>query len=184
MLSIICGSAVTATDQNSFSATFLMTMGVAFSSAVRIYSCVFHLLQIRSTGAPTAILYSQAKVHKKGIPSCPVLSTPGSGSENSQKIPRITLRKVPDANRTPTLNARGKVEFTKMGFDGSIVFLNVKSLYTTVSVNEAIEIALRSLYSSDHATEMSRSTLKSLLRPVVTAACFNAVTVAFVRWMS
>ena len=56
---------------------------------------------------------------------------------------------------------------SKLEPDKNIGFLNGKSLYTNVPVNEAIEIALRSLYSGNHATEMSRSTLKMLLKLVV-----------------
>ena len=44
---------------------------------------------------------------------------------------------------------------------GCIVSLDLKSLYTNVPVNEAVGIAL-SLYSIDHAPEISRSTLKKV----------------------
>ena len=41
-----------------------------------------------------------------------------------------------------------------------IVLLDVKSFKMNVPVSEAIEIALRCLYSCDRATDMERSTLK------------------------
>ena len=45
--------------------------------------------------------------------------------------------------------------------------MDVKSLYTNVPVSEAIEIALRYLYSSDNALDIERSTLKLLLKLAV-----------------
>ena len=60
--------------------------------------------------------------------------------------------KVPAANlETSTLDARRKIESIKLEHDESIVSLDVRSLYTNVSGNEALEIASRSMYSSDHA---------------------------------
>ena len=56
---------------------------------------------------------------------------------------------VPGANiETSTLNERRKLESIILGPDESIVSLDVKFLYTYVPVKEAIEIALRSLYTS------------------------------------
>ena len=44
-----------------------------------------------------------------------------------------------------------------------IISLDVKSLYTNVPVSEAIDTALRCLYSSEHAPDIERSTLTHLL---------------------
>ena len=71
------------------------------------------------------------------------------------------------------LDARSKLESIKLGPGESIVSLHAKSLYTNVPVNETIEIALKSLYSSDHAPEMSKSTLKTLLKLAVTNVCLK-----------
>ena len=60
-----------------------------------------------------------------------------------------------------------------MGPDECIVSLDVKSLYTNIPVNEAIEIVLRRLYSSDQSLELSRSTSKTLLKLAVTNVCFK-----------
>ena len=80
----------------------------------------------------------------------------------------------PSANiEKSTLDARRKLESMKLGHDECIVSLDVRSLYTNVPLNDAIEIALRSLYSSDHAPEMSRSTLKTLLKLAVANVCFK-----------
>ena len=81
---------------------------------------------------------------------------------------------VPGANiEKSTLDAQRKLESIKLEHDESIFSLDVKSLYTNAPVNEAIEIAVRSLYSSDHAPEMSRSKLKTLLKLAVTNFSFE-----------
>ena len=74
---------------------------------------------------------------------------------------------------TSTLNARRKLESLKLGPDESIVSLDVMSLYTNVPLNEATEVALRSLYCSEHAPEMSRSTFKTIVLLAVTNICFK-----------
>ena len=90
------------------------------------------------------------------------------------KFLRPIFDKAPGANiETSTLDARKKLESIKFGPDVSRVSLDVKSSYTNVPVNEAIEVALRSLYLSDHAPDMSRSTLKMLLKVAVTNVCFK-----------
>ena len=48
-----------------------------------------------------------------------------------------------------------------------MVSRDVKSLYTNVPVEEAIETALKELYSSDEVPETPRSAMKSLLRLAV-----------------
>ena len=56
----------------------------------------------------------------------------------------------------------------KLDEDELVVSLGVKSLYRNVPVEEAIEIALNELYSSNEASEIPRSAMKSLLRLAVT----------------
>ena len=48
-------------------------------------------------------------------------------------------------------------------------------MYTKVQVSEAIEVALRSLYSSDNAPDIERSTLKILLKLAVTKVHFKSI---------
>ena len=124
--------------------------------------------KFRSTGA------QPARLHKNRIHLRPVLSIPGTSYYNFNKFLAPLFDKVPCVNiETSTLDARRKLESIKLGVDESLVSLDVRSLYTFVPVNDAIEIALRSLYSSDHAPEMSRSTLKTLLKLAVTNVCFK-----------
>ena len=117
---------------------------------------------LRSTGAQPARIYGLAKLHKYGFPLRPVLSIPGSSFYNLNEFLTPLFDIVPGAKvETSTLDARRKLESTKLEPEENIVSLDVKSLYTNVPVNYAIDIDLRSLYSSDNAPEMSRSTLKT-----------------------
>ena len=65
------------------------------------------------------------------------------------------------------INSKGAwvaLQATNWEYDGLIVYLDIKSLYTIVPVEEAIEIALQELLSSDEVPEISRSAMKSFLR--------------------
>ena len=97
-----------------------------------------------------ARLFCLAKLLKNGILLRPVLSMPGSSYYNLNKFLTPLFEKVPGSYlETPKLDARRKLESTELGPDESIVSLDVKSLYTNILVNEAIEKNLRSLYFSD-----------------------------------
>ena len=80
---------------------------------------------------------------------------------------------MPGANiETNSKDARAALEATKLDEDELVVSLDVKSLYTNVPVEEAIEIALK-LYSSDEVPEIPRSAMKSLLRLAVSNVHFK-----------
>ena len=65
--------------------------------------------------------------------------------------------------------------------DEQIVSLDVKSLYTNVTVGESIEIALRDLYSSNLAPDIPRSAMKSLLKRAVTNGHFKCNGICYVQ---
>ena len=116
---------------------------------------------------PQARLYGLAKVHKIDTKLRPVLSIPGSSYKTSINFSPF-FEKLPGANiETNSKDARAALEATKLDEYELVVYLNVKSLYTNVSVEEAIEIALKELYSSDEVPEIPRSAMKSLLRLAV-----------------
>ena len=93
-----------------------------------------------------------------------------------------------------TFNAGRELEFIEFGPDENIDFFDVKSLFANVPVFETISFlnklsktVLRSLYSSDYAPKISRSTLKSLLKIAVTHVCSKSVDswflkVLFLQW--
>ena len=61
-------------------------------------------------------------------------------------------------------DASAALEDIKLDEDELVVSLEVESLYTKVPSEEAIEIALKKLYSSDEIPEIPRSAMKSLFR--------------------
>ena len=80
---------------------------------------------------------------------------------------------IEEANiETNTNDARKTLEQIKLDKDKQILSLDVKSLYTKVSVNEAINIALRSLYARDDEPDIPR-TMKRLLELAVTNVHFK-----------
>ena len=117
--------------------------------------------RLRSTGAQPARLYGLAKVHKQGTPFRPVLSLPGSSYDNLNKTLAKYFDESEGANiETNTQMAREILEKTELDSDESIIFLDVKSLYTNVPLKEAVERALR-LYEQFNPPETSRKTMKN-----------------------
>ena len=80
---------------------------------------------------------------------------------------------------------RGKISdkiFQRLGSTGwQIVSLDVKRLYTNVPVGEAIKIALRELYSSNLAPEITRSAMKRLLKLAVKNVHFKCNSIWYVQ---
>ena len=64
-------------------------------------------------------------------------------------------------------------EAIKLDEDELVLYLDVKSLFTYVPVEEAIETALKELYSGDEIPESPRSAIKSLLILAVTNVHFK-----------
>ena len=92
------------------------------------------------------------------------------------------FQKIPGANiETNTQDARKALESLTLEDDEQIVSLDVKSLYTNVPVGEAIEIALRELYSSNLAPDIPRSAMKSLLKLAVTNVHFKCNGICYVQ---
>ena len=98
----------------------------------------------------------------------------GCSYENLNKFHSLFFQRLPDANiETNSEDARVALESTKLDEDELTVSLDVKSFYTNVPVEEAIEISLKELYSSDGVPEIPRSAMKRLLRLAVTNLHFK-----------
>ena len=69
--------------------------------------------------------------------------------------------------------ARETIENIALDPDESIISLDVKSLYSNVSLKEAIEIALQKLYSQESRPETRRVTMKRLLNMAVSKVYFK-----------
>ena len=134
--------------------------------------------RLRSTGSQPARLYGLAKVHKNHTPLQPVLSIPGSSYENLNRFLTQFFQKLPGANIE---DARKALESLTLKDNEQILSLDVKSLYTNVQVGEAIEIALRELYSSNLAPDIPRSAMKSLLKLALTNVHFKCNRIWYVQ---
>ena len=62
-----------------------------------------------------------------------------------------------------------------------VVYLDVKSLYTNIPLEEAIEVALKELYSIDEVFEIPRSAMKSLLRLALTNVHFKCKKMWYIQ---
>ena len=69
--------------------------------------------------------------------------------------------------------AREILEKTELDSDESIISLDVKSLYTNVTLKEAVEIAPRRSYEQVNPPETSRKTMKKLLNLAVSKVHFK-----------
>ena len=138
--------------------------------------------RLRSTGSQPASLYGLAKVHKKDTPLRPVISIPGRSYAKLNRFLTPCLQKLPRANiETNTQDARKALKSLTLENGEQIVSLDVKSLYTNVPVEEAIEIALRKLYSNNLAPDNPRSAMKSLLKLAVTNVHFKCNGIWYVQ---
>ena len=119
-------------------------------------------------------MHGLAKVLKDETPLRPVLSLPGSSYENLNKMLAKFFDNIDGANiETNTKEARKTIENIALDPDETIKSLDVKSLYTNVTLKEAIEIALQKLYSQESPPEIQRATMKRLLNMLVSKVFFK-----------
>ena len=110
----------------------------------RISEKVYHRLSI--TGLQPARLYGLAKVHKNGMTLWPILSIPGSNYENLHNFQTPFFQRLPGASiESKSKDARATLEATRLDEDELVISLDLKSLYTIVAVEEAIQIAFKDL---------------------------------------
>ena len=102
---------------------------------------------MHSVGAQPARLYGLAKVHKDGTPLRPVLSLEGSCYQSLTRV-LFSYCKDIDEGRIQTSSQKLKEELmgTTLEDDECLISLDVKSLYTNVPVDEAIELATKLAY--------------------------------------
>ena len=104
-----------------------------------------------------------------------VLSLPGSSYHNLNKVLAKIFEKIEGANiETNSLDAREIFESTNIEPNESLISLDVKSLYTTVPLKKAIDIALRKLYERDEPPSIARKTMTILLNMAVSQVRFKS----------
>ena len=130
--------------------------------------------KLKSTGQKPAVISGPAKVHKTSTPLRPVLPIPGSPDQKLKKFLLPLFERAPRFKiESSILHAREKLETIEPEEKEQTISSDFKSLYTNVPVSEAIEIALRSIYSSDNAPDIKQSALKLLLKLAVTKVHFK-----------
>ena len=136
---------------------------------------------LRSIGSQTARHHGLARIHKKYTPLRPVLSIPGSSYENLNWRLAPFCQKLLAQSLKQTQNMIEKLESRSLKDSEQIVTLDVKRLYNNLPVREAIEIALRELYSRNLVPQMLRSEMKCLLRLTVTNVYFICDLICYVQ---
>ena len=128
----------------------------------------------RSREGQPARLYGLTKVHRAETPLRPVLSLPGSSYENLNKTLAKFFDNIDGANtENNTKDARETIENISLDPDETIISLDVKTLYTNIPLEEAIEIALQKLYSQESPPEIQRANLKRLLNMAISKIYFK-----------
>ena len=104
---------------------------------------------MKPIGSRSAQLYGLAKVHKSNIPLRPIVSIPGTSYHKIGKFKSHWLDKIPE-NKIETSTSSLKNDITKIKLDADerLVSFDVSSLYTNVSVAEAIEMASVKLFQN------------------------------------
>ena len=132
--------------------------------------------------AQPARLYGLAKVHKQVTPLRPVISLPSSSYDNLNKTLANNFDEIEVANLdTKTQMAREILEKTELFSEESTISLDVKSLYTNVTLKEEVEIALRRLYEQVNPPKTSRKTMKKLLKFAVSKLNFKCKGLRYVK---
>ena len=104
--------------------------------------------RVRSTGGSPPGFMGWRNLHKVNNPLRPVLSLPGSSYYNLNKVLAKFFEKIEGANiETNSLDSREILESTSNEPNENLISLDVKSLYTNVPLREAVDKALRKLYS-------------------------------------
>ena len=134
---------------------------------------------LTSRGGQPPRLYGLAKIHKDDIPIRPVVSMPGSPYYNIGKKVAEWLERIEESNincNTPKLMKL--LKSTQLRPNRELVSFDVKSLYTNVPVNEAIEMAATKLFDKENydndEMEIDRETFITLAKLSCTDVIFSS----------
>ena len=121
--------------------------------------------KLKPTGSQPARLYGLAKIHKINILLRPVLSMPGSAYYNIANQVAKWLFVVEECNVNSSTNEiSDKLSNIELNENEELVSFDVKSLYTNVPLQEAINDCTELLYSGKYAKPpVDRTTFKELV---------------------
>ena len=95
--------------------------------------------QCRSVGGPPARLYGLAKVHKKDVLLCPIVSTPGCVYDILGNVLAPLLGRLPEAKTACNTNrVASRLRKINLLPDEKLVSLYVTSLLTMVPLHETV----------------------------------------------
>ena len=115
----------------------------------------------------------RAKVHKKDVPLRPVLSLPGSCYENlTNELAKLFDQVAGAAIETSTEKARNSIAAAELDRDEVMISLDVKSLYTNVTVDESIALAAE-LVEETGVLDFSKETFVELMELAVKDVCLQ-----------
>ena len=121
-------------------------------------------LKMKPIGSQPARLYGLAKIHKRDVPTRPVLSMPGSSYYKIASQIADWLSVVDECNiNSSTKSISDSLRDIKLQNDDVLVSFDVSSLYTNVPVYEAIEECTNLLYSGKYKEPpVDKNTFKKL----------------------
>ena len=123
-------------------------------------------LRISSNGTRTPLFYGTVKIHKPDFPLRPIVSTIGSATYNIAKFISRTL--TPYVKDSPsfienTPHFIEEIRDLRIDEDELMVSFDVKSLFTTVPIQEATETIEEVLAADENLTERTGVTAKTVM---------------------
>jgi len=106
--------------------------------------------RLRVSGSKPGIMYGLPKIHKRGVPLRPILSTIGTCNYDMSKFLVSLLSPICDSEYSVKDSfsfAREISQFSNSNY--VMASFDVSSLFTSIPISETIEIILSKLYTSD-----------------------------------
>ena len=121
--------------------------------------------KLKPIGSQPPRLYGLAKVHKENTPVRPVLSMPGSAYYKTANQVAKWLSVVHECNiNSSTESVTNQLPTIELNSDEELISFDVKSLYTNVPLDEAIDDCTNLLYSGKYEKPpVDRETFKALV---------------------
>ena len=127
---------------------------------------IFQCLQVSSNGTAPAMFYGSVKLHKEGYPLRPIVSTVGTATYNIASYINSVLapyvQSVPSYIRN-TADFVERIGSVRIEEDEIMVSFDIKSLFTSVPVDQATEAITMILQNDDSFHERCRIKIASFM---------------------
>ena len=144
-----------------------------------ITKTTYDQLRVPVSGSRPPLFYGTVKIHKPDAPLRPIVSAVGSATYNMAKFISKHLNPYVRNSSSYLVNTRDfiqKLETTTIEDDENLVSFDVKSLFTSVPVDDAIDVineVLKEDTDFEKRTSVSPQTLMEMLRVCLTATSFQ-----------